>query len=111
VSPVLKSNVTIQLPSDFPYTLAKEDFSVNATNITFPDYIRYMNVIDVDDAAKTITTKFGGAESGSYKIWIRHSAIGLIESDGLTLDVNAYMTSYSPMTGSIYGGTLLTING
>jgi hypothetical protein len=111
VSPVLKSNVTIQLPSDFPYTLAKEDFSVNATNITFPDYIRYMNVIDVDDDAKTITTKFGGAESGSYKIWIRHSATGLIEADGLTLDVNAYMTSYSPMTGSIYGGTLLTING
>jgi hypothetical protein len=46
--------------------LAKEDFSVNATNITFPDYVRYMNVIDVDDAAKTITTKFGGAESGQY---------------------------------------------
>jgi len=70
-----------------------------------------MNVIDVDDAAKTITTKFGGAESGEYKIWIRHSATGLIEADGLILDVNAYMTSYSPMTGSIYGGTLLTING
>jgi len=70
-----------------------------------------MNVIDVDDAAKTITTKFGGAESGSYKILIRHSLEGLIETDGLILDVNSYMTSYSPMTGSIYGGTLLTING
>jgi len=103
--------VTIQLPSDFPYTLAKEDFSVNATNITNPDYIRYMNVIDVDDDAKTITTKFGGAWSGQYKVWIRHALTGLIESDGLTLDVNTYMTSYSPTTGSIYGGTLLTING
>ena len=69
-----------------------------AGDITFPDYVRYMNVIDVDDDAKTITTKFGGAESGSYKIWIRHSSTGLIEADGLTLDVNAYMTSYSPAT-------------
>ena len=70
-----------------------------------------MNVIDVDDDAKTITTKFGGAESGQYRVMVRHSATGIIESDGLTLDVNAYVTSYSPMKGSIYGGTLLTING
>ena len=70
-----------------------------------------MNVIDVDDSAKTITTKFGGAERGQYKILIRHKEIGLIESEGLLLDVNAYVTSYSPTTGSIYGGTLLTIDG
>lgn len=70
-----------------------------------------MNVISVDDDAKTITCKFGGAESGTFKLWIRHSATGLIESDGLTLDVNTYVTSYSPTVGSIYGGTLLTIDG
>jgi hypothetical protein len=70
-----------------------------------------MNVIDVDDAAKTITCKFGGAESGTFRVWIRHSATGLIESNGLTLDVNTYVTSYSPMSGSIYGGALLTIEG
>jgi hypothetical protein len=70
-----------------------------------------MNVIDVDDAAKTLITKFGGAESGSYQISIRHTIDGLIDTEGLILDVNSYMTSYSPMTGSIYGGTLLTING
>jgi len=111
VSPVLKTNVTIQLPSDFPYTLDKADFSVNATDITNSSYIRYMNVIDVDDDAKTITTKFGGAESGTFRILIRHSATGIIESDGLMLDVNTYVDSYSPTSGSIYGGTLLTIDG
>jgi hypothetical protein len=68
-------------------------------------------VIDVDDDAKTITTKFGGAESGTFRLWIRHSATGLIESNGLILDVNAYVDSYSPTVGSIYGGTLLTITG
>lgn len=111
VSPVLKTNVTIQLATDFPYTLAKEDFSVNATDTSNSSYIRYMNVIDVDDDAKTITCKFGGAESGTFRIWIRHSATGLIESNGLTLDVNTYVTSYSPTSVSIYGGTLLTIDG
>jgi hypothetical protein len=72
-----------------------------------------MNVIAVNDTAKTITAMFGGAESkyGPFKIWIRHSATGLIESDGLVLDVNAYVDSYSPTVGSIYGGTLLTITG
>jgi hypothetical protein len=111
VSPVLKTNVTIQLPTDFPYTLDKADFSVNATDVSNSSYIRFMNVIDADDDAKTITCKFGGAESGTFRILIRHSATGIIESDGLMLDVNAYVDSYSPTSGSIYGGTLLTIDG
>jgi len=111
VSPVLKTNITIQLDTSFPYTLAKEDFSVNASDISNSSYIRYMNVIDVDDVAKTITCKFGGAESGTFRVWIRHSATGLIESNGLLLDVNTYVTSFSPTSGSIYGGTLLTIDG
>jgi hypothetical protein len=34
-----------------------------------------------------------------------------LESSGLVLDVNAYVDSYTPTTGSIYGGTLLTITG
>jgi hypothetical protein len=33
-SPVLKTNITIQLEADFPYTLSKDDFTVNATNQT-----------------------------------------------------------------------------
>lgn len=113
VNPVLKTKIEIQLDTNFPYTLTKEDFSVNATSISNSTYIRYMNVVEVDDSAKTITCMFGGAESeyGPFKIWIRHSATGLIESDGLTLDVNAYVDSFSPTVGSIYGGTLLTITG
>ena len=113
MNPVLKTKVEIQIDTNFPYTLAKEDFSVNATSISNSTYIRYMNVIAVNDTAKTITCMFGGAESsyGPFKIWIRHSATGLIESDGLVLDVNAYVDDYTPKVGSIYGGTLLTITG
>jgi hypothetical protein len=113
VSPVLKTSIEIQIDTNFPYTLAKEDFSVNASSTSDSSYIRYMNVIGVNDTAKTITVMFGGAESkyGPFKVWIRHAITGLIESTGLILDVNTYVDSYTPMTGSIYGGTLLTITG
>jgi hypothetical protein len=113
VSPVLKTPIEIQIDTNFPYTLNKEDFSVNASSISNSSYIRYMNVIGVNDSAKTITVMFGGAESkyGPFKVWIRHAVTGLIESTGLVLDVNTYVDSYSPKIGSIYGGTLLTIQG
>jgi hypothetical protein len=110
VSPVLKQNVTIQLETDFPYTMKREDFTVNATSETNSTYIRYMNVIDVDDANKQLVCKFGGAWSGKFSIKIRHAQFGLIKST-LLLDVSANTTSVDKKTGSIYGGTLLTITG
>jgi hypothetical protein len=39
-SPVLKTKINITLESTFPYALAREDFTVNATNITNPTYFR-----------------------------------------------------------------------
>jgi hypothetical protein len=110
VSPVLKQNVTIQLESDFPYTLNRDHFTVNATSETNSTYVRYMNVIDVDDANKRLVCKFGGAWSGSFNIRIRHNKFGLIKST-LLLDVSANTTSIDKNKGSIYGGTLLTIRG
>jgi len=71
-SPVLKSKLVIGLASDFSYTLNRDDFTVNATNVTNPSYIRYLKVIEVDDTAKTLTVFFGGAWSGDYQISIRH---------------------------------------
>jgi hypothetical protein len=109
-SPVLKKDVVIQLDTAFPFTLDRNDFTVNATSVDDPSYVRYLKVNEVDDAAKTLTAKFGGAESGLFNIVIRHADYGLIKSE-LTLDVNAYVTGVSPSTGSIYGGTLLTITG
>jgi hypothetical protein len=90
--------------------LDRDDFTVNATFVDDNSYVRYLKVNEVDDSAKTLTCKFGGAESGVFSISIRHATYGLIKSD-LTLDVNSYVTSISPNTGSIYGGTLITIQG
>jgi hypothetical protein len=111
VSPVLKTKIVVKMENDFPFTLTKEDFSINATSTTNSSYIRYMNVIEVDDNAKTFTAMFGGAYSGLFQISIRHKEYGLVGTEGLILDVSASVTSYTPMTGSIYGGTLLTIQG
>jgi hypothetical protein len=79
VSPVLKTKVSIKLDADFPYALNKDHFTVNATSISNSTYIRYMNVIEVDDAQKKLTCMFGGAESGLFQISIRHKDYGLIE--------------------------------
>lgn len=63
VSPVLKTRVTITLDADFPFTLDKDHFTVNATDTTNSTYVRYMNVVEVDDTNKKLVTMFGGAKS------------------------------------------------
>jgi len=54
---------------------------------------------------------FGGAKTGKFQISIRHKVYGLIDTTDMILDVSATIESYTPKTGSIYGGTLLTITG
>jgi len=110
-NPTLKTKVNITLESDFPYTLTRDHFTVNATNISNPSYFRQMNVIGADDSTKTLTVMFGGAWSGMYQISIRHKEFGLLNTKGLNFTVGSNVTDYSPKTGSIYGGTLLTITG
>ena len=54
---------------------------------------------------------FGGAESGQFQVSIRHTEYGLVGTDGLILHVTSEVASFYPTSGSIYGGTLLTITG
>jgi hypothetical protein len=66
-SPVLKTPIVIQLDLDFPYELQSgADFTVNATSVADESYIRYLNVLSVDNEAKTIRAMFGGAYSGVF---------------------------------------------
>jgi len=110
-SPVLKTQLTIQLQSDFAYTLAREDFTVNMTDSTNSSIVKRLNVVAVDDTAKTLAVMFGGAVSGQYNVAIRHTIDGLIDGSTIPFTVGSTVTSVSPMTGSIYGGTILTITG
>ena len=75
-SPVLKTKITVAIAADFSYTLTRESLSMNATSVTNSSYIRQMNVIEVDDAAKTFVVMFGGAESGQFHLSIHHSEYG-----------------------------------
>ena len=110
-SPVLKTDIVFQLDAAFPYTLDRDDFTVNATDVNNSEYVRYLKVNSVDDSAKTFTAKFGGAESGDFVLSVRHADYGLVKAYHQTLNVGATVTGVSPLTGSIYGGTLLTITG
>ena len=53
---------------------------MNATSVTDSGYIRFLNVIEVDDSAKSFKAMFGGAYSGEFNIYIRHSEYGLINT-------------------------------
>ena len=91
--------------------MEKQDFKVSITSKAAADYTKLMNVIAVDDAAKTLTVKYGGAWSNDYFVNIDHTAMGKIDTSALTLKVNSEYSAITPLTGSIYGGTLLTITG
>jgi len=58
--------VNVTLEADFPFTLNKDHFTVNATSVTNSSYVRYMNVVGVDESKKRLITMFGGALSGKF---------------------------------------------
>ena len=95
-SPVLKTPIKIKIQEDFPYTLARDDFTVNATRQTNSSYVKRMNVISVNDANKELTVMFGGAHSDKYDVSIRHSKFGLVRTQNLVLNVGSTVTSVSP---------------
>jgi hypothetical protein len=73
------------------------------------DFKKPLYVTKVDPFKKTIKVKFGGAESGKYKL------VAATEKDGelseLDFEVVSDVTSVYPTSGSSSGGTLITIKG
>jgi len=111
-SPVLQTDIVFSLTSDFPMALTVDNVQVSIkskTNATLPE--KFLKVVSVDDSTKAITCRFGGAYSDQYSIHIRHDTYGLVDMEAHTLTVGSTVTSMSPAVGSVYGGTLLTING
>jgi hypothetical protein len=78
VSPVLKTDIIVQLDTTFPFALNANDFTINATDQNNSTNIRYLKVVSVDDAAKSFVAKFGGAWSGKYDVSVRHAVYGLL---------------------------------
>ena len=111
VSPVLKTEITINLASDYPETLDVSDFNVTLYSNTDENYTRSLYVISADDSTKSLLIKFPGAVSGSYYLQVSSTQHGRIDSDLLQLAVHGTITSVSPLQGSKYGGALVTISG
>jgi hypothetical protein len=68
-------------------------------------------VIGANETTNSIEAMFGGAYSGSYSVSIRHDKYGLIDTSALIFTIGSEVTNFSPLFGSIYGGTLITITG
>lgn len=120
MSPVLKADIVISVTASLtdtngdPYALsaaaADGDLSVVLSSTTNSENDKTLNVFEADDAAGTITARFGGAWSGSYLVDVYSNAYGKFDSETY-LDVSGTVTGISPLTGSIWGGTLITITG
>jgi len=110
-SPVLKTELTVYLSSNYPDTLVKEDFNCTLFSNDDETYSRVLYVMSVNDAEKSLLIKFPGAVSGSYYLQVSAAQHGRIDSDLLQLSVHRSITSVSPLTGGKYGGALVTITG
>ena len=121
MSPIAVGTIVVQLDAAaYPATgMAKEDFTVfiepkelEPTQLVINNGgKRQLNVVAVDASLKTITLKYGGAYSGTYRLSIKSEANGSIDTHPLELLVVFQITGFSPKTGSVYGGTKLTITG
>lgn len=55
------------------YALNKKDFKAMIINRYNSSKINYLNVIEANDSAKTLTFMYGGAWTGQYNLSVRHN--------------------------------------
>lgn len=112
-SPVLKGLFTLYI-SGFTGTLDKDDLTVNLISSTDSTYIRYLRVTDVSDSTDSetwIQVKYGGALSGTFDWYVHSETYGKFDTSSVSFEAIGVVTDYSPLKGSLYGGTLITITG
>ena len=110
-SPVLTTNITLQLNSNFASSLTISDLTARIQSKTNSTLIKKLSVIDVDTTNKRIIIKYNGIPSGTYNILLSSFVNGRFDTSAVTFTSVGIITDYSPNSGSIYGGTLITING
>jgi hypothetical protein len=109
-SPVLKSNLTIKV-KNFADTLTKSDLSASLVLSTDPSKVRQLNIIEIDDVNKKLILRYGGAPSGLYILKLTSQLYGNFDASSLTFQAIGKVTDFQPRSGSLNGGTLITITG
>jgi hypothetical protein len=110
-SPVLKTELEVFLASDYSETLVREDFTAFLYKDDDEEFEKELYVMSVDQNMNSVKIKFPGAVSGDYHIQLVSEQHGRINSDPLALKVHGSITNVSPLQGSMFGGTLVTITG
>lgn len=110
VSPVLRTELTVFLDQTYPDTMVAEDFTAVLFSNDDEEFERNLYVMSADDSEKSLTIKFPGSPSGSYYLVISSANYGRLDSD-FQLDVHGTVHSVTPLSGSKYGGALVTITG
>ena len=108
---MLKTELLLTVNPGYTGTLDKDDLEIFLEHSTDSSKIRALNVISVDNSAKTILVKYGGAYSGVYNIAVRSIANGRFSAEGVQITAVGKVTDFNPKQGSIEGGTLITITG
>lgn len=78
------------------------------------NYIRDLYVMRVDNNAKTLTVKFNGAPPAQYYFALTSNSAsnyGRLDTSAVSFQTSSVITAVSPKSGSVFGGTLLTITG
>lgn len=111
-SPVLKAPLTLQV-NNWVHTLVKADLSVTLVGVDHPEWVEPLNIVEISNTAnaKYIKVMYGGAYSGNYSIVVNSAQYGNFDTTGLFFQAIGTVTSWSPVQGSVHGGTLITING
>ena len=68
-------------------------------------------MVKYDSIAQTILVKYNGIEPGVYNVIVRSAIHGKFNTQAVNFTSIGIITGYSPQSGSIYGGTVITING
>jgi hypothetical protein len=111
VSPVLKTLLTIKL-TGFPLNLQINDLEVSVIGRN-KNIVTKINVVEVgpDGDDQYIKVKFGGSESDIYDLKVKSRSYGFFDTTGITLTTIGKVTDYNPKSGSVHGGTLITVDG
>jgi len=110
-SPVLKTDLVITLSADYTGAYDTEDFTVQIVPSDSAHKTRTLNVYKTDSGSREITVRYGGAESDVYSLTVHSSSYGSLVTTGITFQAIGEVNTISPTSGSINGGTVLTLTG